>query len=95
MSKKKLLLVGGIVIGSYIYIVTIFYLLWNPVHAAITDGIQGRYFLTLVPFGYLAGVQIVAMIKHRKWSVPLWILMPLYAIMALTIGYSVIARYFL
>ncbi len=39
-----------ILLLNYVYILGIFYVVWTPVGAQIVNGVQGRYFLTSLPF---------------------------------------------
>jgi uncharacterized membrane protein len=97
VSRKKLIALGLILIASYIYIVTIFYLLWNPVGAAITDGIQGRYFLVFIPFIYLFAIQCRqrwADSLKLKFDMPGWVSGGIIIAVAVTCMYSVLYRYY-
>ena len=49
-SRGQALWILLVCLGSYLYIVTIFYLVWTSRDAAVADGVQGRYFLVLVPW---------------------------------------------
>lgn len=47
--------------GTYVILLATFAVLWTPPHSSFIDGVQGRYFLVLVPFWYF----IVAYIRQK------------------------------
>jgi len=49
ISRRIRLSFGFVLIGSMLAISTILYVIWTPVGAPVVAGIQGRYFLPLVP----------------------------------------------
>lgn len=97
LSRKRLLILIAILVCSYVYIVTLFYILWNPVRAPIADGVQGRYFLALLPFGLFALMQarIRWLPRINPPEVPSWVYTILFTTMAAVVMYSVINRYYL
>lgn len=58
LSIAKLFFLLGILLLSYIYIVTSSYLFWTGVGESVADGVQGRYFLVLIPFAFFSILQL-------------------------------------
>ncbi len=55
MSWYQISIGSFVLLVNYLYILGIFYIVWTPVGAQIVNGVQGRYFLALLPFAlYLA-----------------------------------------
>lgn len=63
IKNSSMIYMGATLVLSLL-IVTTLYLTWTPVGAVLVSGIQGRYFLPLVPF-ILFGVRMLT--KSRLW----------------------------
>ncbi len=53
LSKQTLFILFIFLSVTFIYFLTYFYLAWTKVGNKVVEGIQGRYFITLVPFLFL------------------------------------------
>ncbi|NTU46235.1 DUF2142 domain-containing protein [Candidatus Roizmanbacteria bacterium] len=97
LSPVQLGILTVILISSYAYILTLFYIVWAKVGAPVTDGVQGRYFLIFFPFFLL----LLAQLKSRyfpklnlRFSPPPILLAILFTAIALSIIHSILSRYF-
>lgn len=106
LSKKplpvwKLLLTVIILKGTYLTWFVIFYLVWTPVGNHIVDGIQGRYFLVLVPFAGLVLMELrkylfpklkkINLPSNKSFSIVLYLI---FTSTAFAIVETVIRRYY-
>jgi uncharacterized membrane protein len=57
-TKRQVIAVLLFLAAHYCYLLLLYFVIWNKPNAVIIDGIQGRYFLPLVPFGLYTVIQI-------------------------------------
>lgn len=63
----QLFILFCIVFGNAILIITGFYLTYSSVGSKIAIGVQGRYFLVLIPFFIFALTQLFLLLKQKGW----------------------------
>lgn len=64
---RQLWLIFLISFGTIGLIIFSFYFIWTPVGASIIEGVQGRYFLPLIPFVFLFFVELVKKMGLKKF----------------------------
>lgn len=83
VSPFQLLVIAGAIAGTVILLFVSLYAVWSPVGADAVSGLQGRYFVGLLPFTVFAIAQLVAMVGRAK-------LLPVLAVvLALFVSYQV------
>lgn len=87
-----------VILINYVYILSIFYVVWTPVGAPVVNGVQGRYFLTLLPFVLLIakGLANRFNIHHslqNKYFI--WIMIILSFSMTVGVIRTVLLRYYM
>lgn len=96
--KTKIGLSELVIIGGVIFLVTFLstlamYLVWSPVGDKSVEGIQGRYWLLLVPLWLVLIGRLAAWIREKRWFRNLVLGLVLAGVVA-NIGQSLWARYF-
>jgi hypothetical protein len=71
--------VPGMILGSVLFIYLTLYVTWTPVGAVLIEGVQGRYFLPLVPILILAMPRFHPLLRLPR---VLWVIVPVTALCA-------------
>lgn len=65
-KKTELLLLIMIIVSIFFITFVSFYIYWTPLGAGVVDGVQGRYFLILIPFSLLVVSELIHRLHQKK-----------------------------
>ncbi|HLF78278.1 MAG TPA: DUF2142 domain-containing protein, partial [Dehalococcoidia bacterium] len=66
LNMLQLLALAGSVVGTTLALFLAAYLFWNPVGSGVVDGLQGRYFVVLLPVFIIAVAQVTAAVGRER-----------------------------
>ncbi|MFA6005692.1 MAG: DUF2142 domain-containing protein [Patescibacteria group bacterium] len=94
-TKKQIIYGSSFIGGYYVFFLALYYVIWNPADTLIIDGIQGRYFLPLLPFFYLTLIQLrhITAPKFNLSSRPAAMLLLAFFMILVTM-FAIFSRYY-
>ncbi len=87
VSSGKLVLIGGVIVGTVLSIFTSFYIFSAPLAATTIDGVQGRYFLAMIPLILWWLAAVMQTVRHKA-------IVFLSMLFTLAVGLTTIQRYY-
>jgi uncharacterized membrane protein len=87
------LLLLCLLFGSYVLIHLAMYLSWSEVASLVITGVQGRYFVPLLPLLFLVFHDFYLFAKQNK-SLQVFLVISLFAVMSFTVFYTAKNRYY-
>lgn len=103
LETKRLVVVTGILACTYLFILTLSYLYWTTPGAKTIDGVQGRYFLVLIPYSIWVMTHFThhlpdrltkfnVLFRNNKYILPATYISLIYIMLSLL--YTIMSRYY-
>ena len=80
-------------IGTYVVLHFAMYSVWTPVGKNVVDGVQGRYFLPLLPYIFLIVIELCRRL-NKKTNIQKIIVLLIFVIVIVDISVKIYKRFY-